>query len=374
MEDLGKTIKYPIEVYRTEYDMKYSCAKEYQAQAYKTLKEIFGEGMVKNEWDSLTYDNHTHNHVSVYGPRTDIAVGPFNSYADLDIGNDETAIMKKHPLVQRLQERTGDCVVWNNFARCFIAIEIVFSGSSKNIAGDLLNAVSTGAIGIVVAHRDIYKKVSGVLNYFGRLQDFGRLSEQGLKNIMLFSDEDFLKFLWELKNPSKISRLSTRDCFRVSFRDGLLVKNFKIFTATNNCDPKLIPGEITRLRTYGFDVNELIARHDVVLRATRYTQLSSAAVFDIGEIVSKKNVRLMDIIDICVYQKYRNRGIGAKILKIFEEIALENRCQYLCATLGYDRPGEPIDLQKNFFEKNGFTVWQDKNAQFSGWVAKKLIK
>lgn len=372
MSTLDKQIKYPPEIYRDEYDMTYVAAKAYQEQAVKALKEIFGEELVKSEWDSLTYDGHAHNHKLVYGPRTDIVIGPFNSYADLDTGNDRTAMMKKHMLVRRLQERTGDAVIWNNFARCFLAIEIVFSGSSKHITGDFLNATSTGAIGFVVAHKNIYQKVKRTLNYFHRLQEFGRLHENGLQNIMLFSDEEFLEFLWELKNPEKVIRLDVKKSFNISFRNGFLKKEFPIYSYTTSYKPQLIPEEVTRLSIYGFDVRGVTEEHDVALTATKYTSPSSAYIFDI-DTLDQKHVRVMDLMDIVVRPQYRNKGIGTQILKIFEQIARDNKCQYICGELGYDRSGEPIELQKNFFTKNGYTVWFDKRAQFSKLVVKKVL-
>ncbi len=227
MESQEKTVKFPRDEYLDGYDMTYVKAKGYQTQVVKTLKEIFGDELVKPEWDSVTYDGHMTNHSLVYAPRVDIAVGPFNSYADLDIGVDRTAALKNHLLTKRLQERTGNTVVWNDCARCFLAVEIVFSGSSKHISGDFLNATSTGALGFIVASRGMYEKVRRTLNYFHRLQEFERLHKNGLQNIMLFRDDEFLEFLWELKNPDKVPKLAIDKKYTVTFAMALCQRFFR---------------------------------------------------------------------------------------------------------------------------------------------------
>ncbi len=58
MESPEKTIKFPRDEYLDGYDMTYVKAKEYQTQVVKTLREIFGDELVKPEWDSVTYDGH----------------------------------------------------------------------------------------------------------------------------------------------------------------------------------------------------------------------------------------------------------------------------------------------------------------------------
>jgi len=351
--------------------MSYVSAKEYQEVVVNALKEIFSDNVVKSEWDSVEYDGHTHNHILVYAPRVDVAIGPFNTYGDLDIGTDRTAVMRSHPLVKRLEERYD--VIWNNLSRCFLAIEIVFSGTSKHIAGDFLNATATGSIGLIIAHRKIYKKVNRMLNYFTRLEDFERVSNKGLHNLMVFQDDSFLEFLWELKYPDKVAKLEIKNRYNIVFIDHLRPKIFSLFAHKTRHKPSLIQDSATRLLVYGFDVAEVTEQHDIVLSPTRYTHASTVDVY--GIITSdNKPFKVMDIIDVAVQQKYRSKKIGTQILKIFEKIARENKCQFICVELGFDRPNEPIESQKRFFERNGFTVWFDKRAQFSGWVGKKSLQ
>ncbi len=136
--------------------------------------------------------------------------------------------------------------------------------------------------------------------------------------------------------------------------------------------PSLSGDPLMRLSVYGFDVIAETEEHDVVLMTTRYTSPSSAEVYEIST-PTEDRLKIMDLIDIVVRADYRNKGIGTQMLKIFEKIARENGCKYICGQLGYDRRGTPVELQKKFFEKNGYELWFDERAQFSGWVAKKSI-
>jgi GNAT superfamily N-acetyltransferase len=363
-------VKYTKEVFRDEYDMTYRNAREYQAQLTKALNDVFGENSAINEWDSVEFDGHTHNHKSVYAPRIDIAIAPFNSYFNLDAGIDKTGSMRNHLFVKKLEERAD--IVWNNFSRCFLAIEIVFSGSSKHIAGDILNAASTGSIGIVVAHDKIYNKVNRISSYFTRLVGYQRMQLKGLKNLMVFREDDFLEFLWELKNLNKVAKkLKIENKYRIAFKKYLL-KSFFISAHTSKYKPQLSQNQINRLIVSGFDVKEIIEQHDIVLSPTQYTCANTVNVYELIELNGKR-IRIMDIVDIAVMPKFRNKGIGTKILKIFERIAKDNKCNFICVELGYDHLEEPIELQKNFFVKNNFKIWHDKRAQFNGWVGKKEL-
>ena len=110
--------------------------KEYQALIFDSLKEIFEDEDVIREWDSLKYDSHISNHKEIYGPRLDIAVGPFNGMLELDTPLDNTASMKDHPLTRRIVEEIAwddadfdKC--WNDFSRCYLAIEIELGSNKK---------------------------------------------------------------------------------------------------------------------------------------------------------------------------------------------------------------------------------------------------
>ncbi len=180
-------------------------SKEYQNKLAGILQDIFGKELVKTEWDSVKFDGHGGNHSQVYAPRHDIAVGPFNSYADLDLGNDRTKVMLSHSFTKKLikcvlsQRETID-KVWNSFSRCFLAIEIEFSGSEKHILGSIINASVSGAIGIVITNHDNIKKAERLSSYIMRLEGLERIDLNVLRNLVIFEQDDFISFL-KMKNP-----------------------------------------------------------------------------------------------------------------------------------------------------------------------------
>lgn len=175
-------------------------ANEYQNKIADILRNIFGNDLVKTEWDSVTCDGHTANHTKIYAPRHDIAIGPFNSYADLDIGIDRTWNMRKHPFTKELinkelKHREVLDKVWNKYSRCFLAIEIEFSGSSKHTMGSIINAVVSGSIGIIITTEERMKKVNRIYKYVLRLENLGNLEINVLRNLIIFNDKQFLELL-----------------------------------------------------------------------------------------------------------------------------------------------------------------------------------
>ena len=175
-------------------------ANEYQNKIADILRNMFGNDLVKIEWDSVAYDGHTTNHTKIYAPRHDIAIGPFNSYADLDIGIDRTRNMRKHPFTKELinkelKHREVLDKVWNKYSRCFLAIEIEFSGSSKHIMGSIINAVVSGSIGIIIARENKLEKVNRIYKYILRLDNIGNLKINVLRNLIVFEENQFLELL-----------------------------------------------------------------------------------------------------------------------------------------------------------------------------------
>jgi len=177
-------------------------AQDYQKKILKDLQYIFPNESVETEWDSVKYDSHFSSHKEVYAPIHDLAVGPFNSYADLDCGIDNTKGMKSHPFTKRLVEHKLQSglrwdKLWNSFSRCFLAIEIESSGSLKHMLGSIVNASVSGSIGIVIASSHNRNKIDRLVNYLFRLEYLERLKLNTIGNLFVFDEDEFSKLLSE---------------------------------------------------------------------------------------------------------------------------------------------------------------------------------
>ena len=181
--------------------------REYQNQLVTNLRSIFGDELVEPEWDSVKYSRHSGNHKIVYAPRHDIAVGPFNSLWDFDVRTDVTKPMRSHPFTKRLykdylKDRDTLRRCWNSLSRCYLAIEIEFSGSSKHLLGSMLNAVVSGSIGIVIVNETNIQKAIRMSNYLMRLEDFEKVKLNVLRNLIIFDRDDFLKLLLDFQGSN----------------------------------------------------------------------------------------------------------------------------------------------------------------------------
>ena len=182
-------------------------ARDYQKRAISDLRRIFPNVKVDKEWDSVKYDPHISNHRDVYAPRIDIAVGPFNDFFELDVGTDITKQMQSHPFTKRLIQNKLERGLtlkrlWNSYSRCFMAIEIEFSGTSKHILGSMINASVTGSIGIIITNQSKYEVTNRLFNYFLRLESLERMSLNTLGNLFIFEEEEFLNFLSIILSPN----------------------------------------------------------------------------------------------------------------------------------------------------------------------------
>lgn len=175
-------------------------ANEYQDKVIDLLKKIFPANLVKKEWDAATTFGDSRVQRMVYAPRIDIAIGPFGNRFTLDIGDDQTASMQSHDFTKKLFERHYNDVdtmeeVWNKFARCYLAIEVEFSGSSKHILGDIINVATNGALAFLVVDEKNYDKAMRIMRYVLRQENVGVFEVNTLKNLIIFNDGEFLSFL-----------------------------------------------------------------------------------------------------------------------------------------------------------------------------------
>ena len=165
-------------------------AAEYQRTVRLALEKSFPD-RVRDEWsvakeatDRMTRD------VKRYAPRVDVAVGPFSITPgrEDEIASELLPDMMRARLVGRQP---------NPNPRCLLAIEIVFSGSSKHIMGDILNAGALGLYGIVIGRQDVMAKIDRIGEYLQVLAELKKLPALS-RNVLLISVEDFNEVLGSL--------------------------------------------------------------------------------------------------------------------------------------------------------------------------------
>lgn len=346
-------------------------SNEYQDLVVDLLKKIFPNNEVKKEWDSVSFDKKRSDHKELYAPRLDVAVGPFNTRNNIKNKQDHTMVMKNSPLVKRLNEQYD--IVWNDLSKCFLAIEVIFSGDSKHIMGDFLNATSIGAIGIIVYRKDKGGKTRRILKYLDYLQSINRLEKKSLRNIMMFSDSGFIQFLEDLYLPDRSAEFVIKKYYKINFKPGLLRKIFLLdsnifwdgLDISDDCSKKLL--------ICGFKVKSLIRNYSLIFPATKYTLPCTIKFYEFIDSVSREKIGVIDILDIAVKSRYRSKGIGVATLGIIENIAEDNGCKYICGELGCDEVDEPLEAQKRFFRNKGFDLKYDKRGEFSCWFAIKKL-
>jgi hypothetical protein len=157
-------------------------ASEYQTLATERLSRYFDDvdvewSVVKGATDALRRDIHR------YAPRVDIAVGPFNTAPGRD------SEINEELLPQDLRELFADRPP-NENPRCLLAIEVLFSGSSKHIMGDTLNAGAHGLYGLVVGAEARMPKIKRIGKYLEVLADLEKLPPM-FRNVVAVSTTEF---------------------------------------------------------------------------------------------------------------------------------------------------------------------------------------
>ncbi len=132
----------------------------------------------------------------VYAPRPDIGVGPFS----IEPGNKFEDIVRdfENKTPRQLKDRLSPLNP-NKNPRCLLSIEIVFSGSSKHILGDITNSSIMGLYGVVVTTRETHDKVMRVFKFLKKVKDkkipSGPMTLQLFDNILIIETKDLLKLL-----------------------------------------------------------------------------------------------------------------------------------------------------------------------------------
>ena len=159
-------------------------ATEFQTRIKPLLEQHYPQVLL--EWP--VYKNATdpfQRNISQYYPRTDIAVGPFSidhgHNTDINLNLVNPALERKLRLLHR----------HNPNPRCLLAIEVVFSGSSKHILGDILNASAIGLYGIVVGTPEMLPKIKRNMEYLKKLAEVGKLSPLPFQNVLIMDTTEF---------------------------------------------------------------------------------------------------------------------------------------------------------------------------------------
>ena len=166
-------------------------AKEFQDQLASNLKNHFSK--VEKEW-SISKDatDDFSRSIKRYAPRLDIAVGPFS----IETGNIRNPIERTfHKEVPSKLRQILEQLGRNPNPRCALAIEIVFSGSSKHILGDITNASMMGLYGIVIADQGIEPKIRRIFEYVKTIRKLDKAPSELFTNVIILPSKKILELL-----------------------------------------------------------------------------------------------------------------------------------------------------------------------------------
>jgi hypothetical protein len=161
-------------------------ARQYQDAARIALERYYED--VRVEWpigkdaqDALVA------HAARYAARVDVAVGPFNVNPGPDAG------LRRERLIDPLQRLFANSQP-NRNPRCLLAIEVSFSGTSKHVMGDMLNASAMGLFGLVVGNEGQTRKALRIQEYLTLLVAL-RKTDLLFPNIVVLSTDQFDQLL-----------------------------------------------------------------------------------------------------------------------------------------------------------------------------------
>jgi len=160
-------------------------ASDYQRASEIALARHFAD--VKLEWPIARYATDAlRPDVRRYAPRVDIAIGPFNMTTR---GCDPAIVDAADDLPRPFIELFRDLPP-NPNPRCLLAVEVVFSGSSKHIMGDMLNAAALGFYGLVVGAEPMMPKINRIAQYVAVLARLEKLPVM-FRNLVTVSTTEF---------------------------------------------------------------------------------------------------------------------------------------------------------------------------------------
>ena len=171
--------------------------------------------------------------------------------------------------------------------------------------------------------------------------------------------------------------IKIKEQYRIAFKNCFFKTVFTTKPLSNDplegVDNDSKKGLIDKFVMYDLKISDVLKFQVVNFLRSKYLRVFNICFHEVLFIDGHSSL-IMEILDVAVGSKYRNKGIGRQLLSILEEIALENKIEYIIGELQEEGVDEPIDARKRFFEKNDFLVWEDKKSNFSGWVAKKHFK
>ena len=160
-----------------------TAASEYQQEAQSALRRHFADvrlewSIIKDATDAFAPD------LTRYAPRVDIAVGPFNTMHGPDPRIRGELIPPK--LRGAFSGRQP-----NQNPRCLLAIEVIYSGTSKHVMGDMLNASALGLYGVIIGLGARMPQIQRIGSYLEALEQLKKQKQRLFDNVITLSADDF---------------------------------------------------------------------------------------------------------------------------------------------------------------------------------------
>jgi len=170
--------------------------------------------------------------------------------------------------------------------------------------------------------------------------------------------------------------LSSSKEYQISFRRFFLKKKFFVIPKTINSKSNFTLNDQkfykNKFLIYGFVIQKVIFEQFIILKVRPYIEECNLFVYEM--VIEKGSIiRIMEISDMAVAKRFRDKGIGILLLEIIDKMARENKCCNIVGELQDNRDSEPLDRRKRFFEKTGFNIFHDKRSELSGWVIRKSV-
>lgn len=176
-------------------------SRQYQIELTKALSKFFpGEAVIeyfipKNAKDQFSREG------GVYLPRLDVAVGPFN-----ETDGDKSESIKADYLAKapEMLKNITNTLSQNKNPRCSLGIEVVYSGTSKHILGDMVNSGTIGLYGLVLVSDEMYSKVQRIQEYVRVVKGLRKLPGEFCANVKVLRAREFLDKIRSLPTPGQI--------------------------------------------------------------------------------------------------------------------------------------------------------------------------